>query len=116
MNGSGNLKMLASSEVVELCPCCGMQLEGAADGRSGAAVRPEVGDVTICVGCASVLQWGPGLRLAMVPERVLRRMVRADPEAATRVVVVRELVVAALRAGHLRPGPRLRRGGAHDHS
>lgn len=49
---------------VQLCPKCGYTLDAATkvEGTKGA---PEPGDLTVCLGCASVLQFGPELKLCL---------------------------------------------------
>ena len=41
---------------MQLCPNCGYELDAATkvEGSKGA---PEPGDVTVCMGCAALLQW-----------------------------------------------------------
>jgi hypothetical protein len=49
---------------LQLCPECGYELDAATkvQGDKGA---PEPGDVTVCMGCASVLEFGPELELSV---------------------------------------------------
>ena len=41
------------------CPCCGLLNDGA----SGGPTKPEPGDLTVCIGCAAMLQFGQTLEL-----------------------------------------------------
>jgi hypothetical protein len=50
---------------VQLCPKCGYTLD-AATKVQGDQGGPEDGDVTVCIKCASVLQYGPELKLRVV--------------------------------------------------
>jgi hypothetical protein len=49
---------------LQLCPECGYELDASTkvQGEKGA---PEAGDVTVCFGCAALLQWDPYMKLAI---------------------------------------------------
>jgi hypothetical protein len=46
------------------CPCCGRELNAAVDVEVGALCEPHAGDLTICIACNAILEFGPELELA----------------------------------------------------
>jgi hypothetical protein len=48
---------------LQLCPECGYELDASTkvEGEKGA---PEPADVTVCFGCAALLQWDAEMKLA----------------------------------------------------
>lgn len=57
--------MITFRHEMQLCPKCGYELDAATkvEGDQGA---PEPNDVTVCIQCASVLQFGPELKLTAI--------------------------------------------------
>lgn len=49
---------------IQLCPQCGYELD-ASTKVQGDKGGPVEGDVTVCIRCASVLQFGPELKLSV---------------------------------------------------
>lgn len=49
-------------EEIQLCPKCGKTLDAATNVVRDA--MPDPGDVTVCIGCAAVLQFGPEMKLS----------------------------------------------------
>jgi hypothetical protein len=59
------------------CPCCGGLLTGAADtDNSGRA--PHVGEMAVCIFCASLLQYQPGGTLRAVTTAEIAAMPPED--------------------------------------
>lgn len=58
-------EMLTFRTKVQLCPECGWTLDSATK-LEGDGGGPKVGDITVCIGCASVLEYGPKLKLRVV--------------------------------------------------
>jgi hypothetical protein len=48
------------------CPCCKRMLDGAA--APGADYVPSEGDITICLYCATILEYSQGMALQMLTE------------------------------------------------
>lgn len=77
-------KMLTFKMGIQLCPKCGYTFD-AATKLEGDKGIPESGDLTVCIGCASMLEFGPDLKLSIVelcelPEDVqakLKKVLRA---------------------------------------
>lgn len=51
-----------------ICPLCGYTLDAATNADSGDKIAPKPGDVTVCFGCAGILEFTEdmGVRLADV--------------------------------------------------
>jgi hypothetical protein len=63
----------------QLCPKCGYTLD-ASTKLEGDKGGPKDGDVTVCIGCASVLEFGPELKLRVIRLEDLPEDVRATLE------------------------------------
>jgi len=59
---------------VQRCPVCGHLLDCAA----GGAEHPDIGDITLCVGCLEPLEFGAGMLLVRVCPEGLNDMTRAQ--------------------------------------
>jgi hypothetical protein len=76
----------------DCCPACRKPVNAATTVM--AARQPQAGDVTICLGCATVLAFDAGLKMRLLTEAELEQL-RREP-IWEHVVRVR----AALREGH----------------
>jgi hypothetical protein len=73
------------------CPECGLLLDCATNVEPGVTSSPSPGDMTVCLGCASPLVFGPELEL--------RHATLAELNAAPRMMLV---AIKAASAANLR--------------
>lgn len=52
---------------VDHCPACNKPLDAAAS-ISGEDVGPQPGDVTLCIGCGTFLEYGEDMRLMLLTD------------------------------------------------
>lgn len=71
---------------LQLCPKCGYELDAATkvQGDNGG---PEPGDVTVCIGCATVLEFGPELKLSVANLDEIPPEVRKTLEKVSQTVM-----------------------------
>ncbi len=72
------------------CPSCGAKLDAATQTLRGRE-RPKAGDVSICLYCAAVNQYGDDLQLVAVTGDELT-LVLADPDVKKAIAVVRQVM------------------------
>jgi len=60
----------------DTCPACGYTLD-AATGVQGNEI-PGPGDISICINCASVLEFGPTLKLKLFSELELKKLSKEE--------------------------------------
>lgn len=77
------------------CPKCGTKLDGASAMAPDPMAEPEEGDVTVCIRCGVVLQFGAGLSLELVDPASLPPQVR---EIVARIQIARLLTYPMQRA------------------
>lgn len=68
------------------CPHCGLTIDAAAWQDNGH--QPEIGDLTICQGCAHVMRFGLGHRLTAMTERDERALLAENPDIKRQAQVV----------------------------
>lgn len=73
-----------------LCPWCGHRLDGATGIDTDA--RPEVGDLSVCIRCGGLIEFGIGL----VPQRGSDAMLAAEPLETRDIIRLAQLTVAAI--------------------
>ena len=66
------------------CPCCGKTIDRAAGLNCPDA--PREGDVAVCIGCGAVNEFGPGLVLRLIPQKVLAGPDMADARKAQHII------------------------------
>lgn len=70
-------KPVAFRHTASRCPCCRQVLNGTVDPHGRGA--PRAGDLTVCVGCGTVLRFGPTLALTAVTAEQIEQL---PPETA----------------------------------
>jgi hypothetical protein len=82
---------------VASCPCphCKRIVDSASDLDGGKA--PKLGDVTVCISCAGVSQFGVGLVLEVIPEPKLSEVL-AEPDIIMMQAAVRRLGPRPIKA------------------
>jgi len=75
------------------CPHCGLAIDAIAWQDGGHA--PEVGDLTICQGCARVLRFGRHMMLTAMTDRDERAFLAANPDIKRRVQAVARRLLAS---------------------
>lgn len=75
------------------CPHCGHRLNAAS---AAGLPRPRPGDLSVCIGCGEVVQFGPRLSFKRVPARVLANLL---PDEAAELRYVQINVRAFLARG-----------------
>jgi hypothetical protein len=73
------------------CPQCNYEMDGATCSTGNHAPRP--GDVSVCIQCASILEFDPDLSLRAAGPKLLASL---DPDARAHL----ETIVAAIRKLH----------------
>src|SRR4051812_16227606 len=58
------------------CPNCGHVLDAA---TSESALPPEPGDITVCVGCSTILVFEDGMKLALPSPALLDELIAGHP-------------------------------------
>lgn len=76
------------------CPHCGLAID-TRSWREGLH-QPEVGDLTICQGCAHVLRFGRHLHLIAMTERDERQLLARDPDIRHQAQTVARRLLAHL--------------------
>jgi hypothetical protein len=66
------------------CPDCD-RVQDAAGDVYGHGEAPKPGDVTVCLDCAAVLQFGPRMELVRVTRREYRRLPRDTRDQLDRI-------------------------------
>jgi hypothetical protein len=69
---------LISSTPPRLCPTCGAVLDRATS-ATGEQATPSAGDITLCLYCGHLLEFGPDLKLREPSAEHLRECRREDP-------------------------------------
>jgi hypothetical protein len=78
------------------CPVCGHRLDAATVLTDPGKVMPVVGDLTVCVGCASILIFADGMRLEKPSAETLREMRRAQPDEFDTLLRVKTAALMAV--------------------
>ena len=84
-----------------LCPWCGYTLDAAGNMKDQI---PKEGDFTVCLGCVSVLRFGPGLKLEIPSRAEIDAQIAADRDAGDNDGSL-EQIRAAIRMMHAKLGP-----------
>lgn len=74
------------------CPQCGRAFDTASHAIE--AISPKPGDLTVCLGCASVLQFDKAMRNRVVSEAQLRRMRQKEPATMRQVAKIQRAILA----------------------
>jgi hypothetical protein len=81
--------MLTTRHLTQPCPNCGYPLDSVASALGDH--KPEVGDITVCIDCVTVLTFEPGLILRLTTTEELRALPPAHLFDVARVqAVIRE--------------------------
>ena len=84
-----------------LCPNCGNFLDAAT--QIGGDAKPDPGDISVCIECAAILQFGDDLALTIFPEDELKTLPKNIQamliQAVCAVGMTNELKKSAPQAG-----------------
>ena len=92
--------MVSYAQYMGRCPHCGFLIDAASWQDEGH--RPEVGDLTICQGCAHVLRFGKLLKLTAMTERDERALLALNPDILQQTRLVARRLLANERPDLLR--------------
>lgn len=88
------------------CPYCGYRLVAAS--RFEEVVTPRPGDISVCISCAQVIQFGYDLTLRKLTKAELDAIFAGDPQAAADVRKYQRAVLGMeIRDGRPTSPPRL---------
>lgn len=76
---------------LDLCPSCGQKLDAATNLDYH---KPEVGDISVCINCQSVLEWDQNMRLQFCDLRALPSEVLAT---VAEIVLTMQVELPCLR-------------------
>ena len=79
------------------CPACGHEFDAATNMTDTAAPKP--GDLSVCISCATVLEFGFNLKHALFPTE---RLAKLPPDTLAAVARAQFAIRSVLRSG----GPR----------
>lgn len=72
------------------CPACGTELDAA--GGSDKAGQPKPGDLSVCINCATILQFDEQLHLHLAPGEVVNQARAENPELVDYVQAVTDML------------------------
>lgn len=89
----GEAMPVACEITFEACPCCGHRLNASVDLDVGGLHTPRPGDITVCMYCGKVLEFGDALELVPANLEVLDAVDRGRIDKALEDLVAAMAVV-----------------------